>query len=603
MTAPATPATASVVPPVPRFGSWTRVVQVLAVFCLVTAAALVVGHYRSKQADPWKSPTLLALKDQLRQAPKDESLKEQIRALDLRLRQRYFRHLAFCAAGGWLLLAGTSLLVATAKLGGRERQALHLPQARSDAAERAGATARWARRVALATGGGLLLLLAGLLMSAKTVLPKQPAQLDKLIARLTGQDAEDAEAMPSPAEFAGNWPRFLGPTGNAFVPGATAPTNWNVESGAGVLWKTPVPVEGFNSPLVWSNRVFLSGGDATNRSVCAFDTQSGALVWQRPIANVPGSPAKPPEIPEGTGYAASTMATDGRRVYAMFANGDLAAITLEGRVVWARNLGVPHNPYGHATSLAAWQDRLIVQFDQGEAEESRSRLYALHGATGRAVWERPRPVGASWASPIVVDLTNRVLVVALGGQWAIAYSATDGAEVWRADCLIGEIAPSPIFAGGYVVGISPSDKVFALRPDGQGDVTQSHLVWTADDNVPDITSPVSDGQFVYTANSMGAVTCFGLADGKKRWEHETGFEVNASPAVFGDRLYLFGTHGEAVVLAAGGELRELARLELGEPVHASPAYHHGRLLVRTKSALIALGTAGASGPGGTEAAP
>src|SRR5208283_25199 len=152
----------------------------------------------------------------------------------------------------------------------------------------------------------------------------------------------------------------------------------------------PVPSGGFNSPIVWNDRVFLSGGDAARHEVLCFSGQSGQILWRAAVTNVPGSPVKPAEVPESSGVAAATMATDGRRVYAIFANGDLAAFSLEGKLAWSKSFGALQNPYGHASSLVTWEGRLIVQLDQGESEQGKSRLYALDGRTGQVLWQQPR---------------------------------------------------------------------------------------------------------------------------------------------------------------------------------------------------------------------
>ncbi len=567
------------------------------------AVGLLVGvHEWTRRHDPVTSPELAALKARLVAEPQNEALKEQIRALDLTLRQRHAWRLAMYRFGAWFL-AGTALvLVATGKQWASARTAPPRPRPVPDAAERYAEAMRRARSLAAGLGAVALLALAAVGLTARQ---RQPADLaaggEGHPGQLHGRGAVTAATLPSPAEYATNWPRFLGPTGNAHVPLLAPALKFDLATGAGLRWKTPLTAPGFNSPLIWSNRVFLSGGDATNRAVFAFDLASGRLVWERPVANVPGSPPRPAEAPEFSGVAAPTLATDGRRVYALFANGDLAAFTLEGAPVWAKNLGAPHNPYGHATSLVTWQDRLLVQYDQGEPEENLSRLYALEGATGRVLWQKHRPVGASWTTPVVFEAVDKPQIATLGGAWVIAYQLTDGAELWRAKLLAGELAPSPIFVGGLLLGISPGDRLFALRPDGAGDVTASHLVWQNEDAVPDITSPVSNGELVFTVLSHGVVNCYDLKDGRTLWEHELDFEIHASPALVGDRLYLFGTKGPAAVLAVERQPRELARLDLGEGVYASPALAQGVMVVRTVKTLFCVGpepapAAGASAP-------
>jgi outer membrane protein assembly factor BamB len=561
---------------------------VLAGICSVALVVLLTFHIRSRVDDPLQSPQLAALRQKLLAEPKNEALKQEIRVLDLALRQRHARLVSVYAFGGWLLLAGGGLLVWSAKARARLLTTPPTPERSADAAERAAEAARLARWVAGTVGLALAGVLLYVSLPAQSPLPANPADTQKLLARLRGEGTETVD-LPSPAEFAANWPRFLGPAGNAFVSNATFALRFDLTNSAGLRWQTPLTAPGFNSPLIWSNRVFLSGGDATNRSVLAFDLATGKPAWDRPVTNVPGSPAQPPEIPESTGFAASTMATDGRRVYALFANGDLAAFALDGTPAWSKNLGVPHNQYGHAISLATWQGRVIVQYDQAEPEENLSKLIALEGATGRVVWQKPRPVGASWASPVAFNAAGKGQITTLAGELVITYNAADGNELWRAKLLSGEITPSPMFLNGLVIAASPSDRLFALRPDGAGDVTKSHLAWESDENVPDVTSPASNGELVFTVLSHGVVTCYDFKDGKKLWEHELGFDVNASPTIAGDRVYLFGTKGPVVVVEAGRAAKELARFDLGEGVFASPAMAQGVMVVRTAKRLFCVG--------------
>jgi outer membrane protein assembly factor BamB len=258
-------------------------------------------------------------------------------------------------------------------------------------------------------------------------------------------------------------------------------------------------------------------------------------------------------------------------------------------LAWAKHLGVPKNQYGHASSLVPWQDRLLVQFDQGEAGQNRSRLYAFDAATGRLVWERTRPVPESWATPCVADTPTGPQIITLGGALVMAYTATDGTELWRGELLTGEIAPSPIFAGGLVLAVSPTDKLIGLRTEGRGDITQSHLAWMAEDNIPDISSPASNGDLVFVATTYGTVTCYDVKDGKKQWEHELEFELNATPTIARDRLLILGKHGEVLIAEASRQFKQAARFEMGEPILASPAFLADRCFIRTTQTLFCIG--------------
>ena len=397
-----------------------------------------------------------------------------------------------------------------------------------------------------------------------------------------------AAGLPSAEEFQANWPRFRGPGGGGFAPKSEVPLTCDVTSGANIAWTADVPSAGFSSPVVWGGRVFLSGGDESSCEVMCFDTASGKMQWKTAVPKTTGSDEKA-EVPDQCGMAAATVATDGLRVYAMFANGDLAAFNFDGAVAWAKRLATPKNPYGHATSLLTWQDRVIVQFDQGDADDKLSKLYAFDGATGEVAWEQPRPTGASWATPITFDAAGKSQVITLAVPWVISYAAQDGAELWRAEVLDGEVTPSPIFAGGTLFVPSPSVKLQTIRPDGSGDVTKTHLGWVAQDGIPDVTSPVCNGELVFVCDSGGVVTCYDAKDGKKLWQKDLEDGCKASPSVAGSHLCLITAKGTLIMLAAAREFKEEARSELGEQVFASPAFAQNKMFVRGVKHLICVG--------------
>jgi len=406
---------------------------------------------------------------------------------------------------------------------------------------------------------------------------------------IAGATATLAADLPSAEEYQANWPRFRGPGGAGVSAQSGTPLSCDIQTGANITWSAAVPAPGFSSPVIWGDQVFLSGGDEIKREVMCFDSRTGELLWQKAVPRTDGSGDEKVEVPDECGMAAATVATDGRRVYALFANGDLAAFRFDGEVAWSKHLAAPKNPYGHATSLLTWQDRVIVQFDQGEPDDHLSKLYAFDGGTGAVVWQQPRSAGASWATPIVFDAAGKSQLITLAVPWVIAYAANDGTELWRADCLDGEVTPSPIFAGGTLFIVSPSNKLQAIRPDGTGDVTKTHLGWVAEDNIPDVTSPVSNDELVFVVDSSGTLTCYDAKDGKKQWQQDFSEECNASPSIAGNRLYLVTRKGTLVVAEVARQFKELGRSSLGEPVLASPAFAQNRMLVRGMKHLICIG--------------
>jgi len=563
-------------------------------FTLAVAVTMLVSHAAARQEDPLNSPKLKDLKEQLREEPANEKLKESIRQLDLVLRERHFRHLSRMNSGVWLLLIGSGLFVIAAR---RAAPAKRIPLAAAllqkpdaSALVRTARFGRWAVAGAGALCGvGLFWISASTPKSAlSSIANSVPDPNDPATAQSNAPDCA------TPAELAASWPLFRGPSAG-FTSGKNLPVAWDAEAGSGIAWKVPSPCFGFNSPIVFGGNVYFSGGDASKIEVVCLRLADGQVVWRQPLENVSGAPAQPPEIPESTGYAPASMATDGRRVYAMFANGNMGAWTLDGKPSWARGFGALQNAYGHATSLATWMDRVIVQLDQGESDSGKSVLYALDGRTGRPVWQRPRKLGASWASPIVIEAAGKTQIITLSLPWVIAYSAADGAELWRAECLNGEVTPSPIFTAGMVLIASPSDRLLAIRPDGTGDVTKTHVAWTSDENIPDVTSPVSDGELVFMTTTSGTVTCLDVKDGKTLWVHELEMECHASPVIGAKKVYQFTQDGTAVVMEAGREHKEVFRGKLPDSFHATPALLEDKIIVRGMTNIWCIGAPGTGG--------
>jgi outer membrane protein assembly factor BamB len=398
-------------------------------------------------------------------------------------------------------------------------------------------------------------------------------------------DANDYS--PSAQEFASNWPVFRGP-----MPGTVAgtfPTRWNGNTGEGIAWKSKVLLPGWNSPVVWGDRVFLTGADEKNRAIYCFDASNGKMLWTKSVK--PISPGKLPDLSDFSGYAAPTTATDGKRVFAIFPNGDVFACTFDGKVLWARSLGMPESQYGYASSLTSFRSLLIIQFDQASADDGKSALVALQGATGKIVWRTKRPVGGSWASPIAVRSGDQGMVIANANPWAIAYDALSGKELWRANVIAGDVAPSPAFAGDTAYVCNLGAVLAAIRSDGSGDVTKSKVVWRASDGLPDTTSPAANGDFVFLASTDGTVTCYDAKTGKKLWEHayaENTFK--ASPIIVGNLVYLLDTEGNMHVISAKPTFEETATSALGEKTSATPAFIGGRIYIRGENNLFCIST-------------
>jgi outer membrane protein assembly factor BamB len=398
----------------------------------------------------------------------------------------------------------------------------------------------------------------------------------------------EVETFPTLEELAKHWPRFRGAGGSGIAPFDEAPVSVDPESGKGILWKVKVPLSAPNSPVVWGDRVFLTGANEMKREVYSFDAKSGNLLWQEPV---PTRLREPPEVMEdATGFAASTAAVDGKRVFAIFATGDLACFDFQGKRLWMKSYGPLENHYGHASSLLVYRHLLLVLMDQALEDDGKSVLVALDVRSGDVAWEAKRAVDASWITPIVAPTSQGDQVITNASPWVIAHDPLTGAEIWKADCMAGEVAPSPVYADGLVFCVNIDAELVAIRPDGSGDVTDTHIAWYGEDNLPDICSPLATDAFVFLLTSSGRLTCYDAKEGKLLWENKLKIMCNASPSLVGNHIYIFGTKGTFVVAEAAKEFKEVARSELGESVFASPAFQGGRVYVRGQEHLYCLGT-------------
>jgi outer membrane protein assembly factor BamB len=528
------------------------------------------------------SPELNALRAELKKAEEKNDVNritDEILVRDQELRTALQERQTFERAGGWLLAAGAVIFLIAASRAAAYRRRLPHPHPDLNEPQKALTLARLARwsvaGVALAVAGGGVA--TAVLVGAGVVDLTPPKEVQSSLA-----------PAPTAEQLAAEWPVFRGPGGLGLCPDANAPDTWDGTTGAGILWKAPLPLPGHNSPIVWGDRVFLTGADKTQRVVYCFDAATGRTLWQQPVKTAAGSAV--PVVTDETGFAASTACTDGRAVYAIFANADVACFDFSGKPLWARNVGPFSNSYGHATSLLTYKNFLLVQLDQGLPGKSRSSLLALDVATGKTAWETRRNVPQSWATPILIATAQGDQLITCAKPWVIAYNPENGAELWRAGVLEGEIAPSAVFGGGLVYVVNVSAKLTALRTDGTGDVTEKAVAWQAEDGLPDIASPLTDGKRLWLLTTEGGkVTCYDAKAGKPLYEHELKVTCKASPSLAGDRVYVTEEEGGVVHILAAADGKELGKNPLGENVDACLAFHKGRIFIRGAKNLYAVG--------------
>ena len=580
----------------------TRIAQITGAFCLILAILLVINSYQlyrgpgNGKVRLVEARELIPLKTALRQNPRDDLLKQQIRQLDQQLRREYFRRELLASRGGWILLGGLAVFLAALKLSKYlRRPAIPIPNISPRPADPTLTAARAAKSVA-----GTALALATLTtvvvwntsqqwLPALTQSGASPATTTAA-ANTAPAAAIDPAWFPPPEEIAKNWPYFRGPDGSGVTTLNDLPTTWDGPTGKNVLWKSETGLPGESSPVVWGPHVFLTGATAKRREVYCYDAASGKLLWKEPVSTPQGDRAEPPEVTEDTGFAASTAATDGRRVFAIFANGDVTGFTADGKRLWARNLGTPESTYGHAASLTLWHNRVIVVFDQATAKDAKSKIIALDSSTGDPVWTTPRPVANSWVSPIIIHYQDHEQIITSADPFVIAYDPATGKEIWKAKCMHGDVATSPSYANNLIYVGCTDTCIAAIKPDGTGDVTDSHIAWQQEDaGLPDLCSLLCDGPHLYSLVN-GVFHAFDALTGDHLWQFNSKINFQSSPALVNGHILLVSTKGTAIFgdFAKDG-FKESGRCELGEPTGASPAFMPGRIYLRSRKHLFCIG--------------
>jgi outer membrane protein assembly factor BamB len=561
-----------------------KVAFVAALFTAAVIVTLAMSFAHGKRSDPLESAELRALKEQLKQQPKSDEVKAKIRDLDAKLRDTYFLRQSRAVRGAWLLLAGAGVFVLALHVGSRFRPTPPSPPKAAGnelAVAREGAWSRGAVAAAavLIVGGGVALLLGPYAVA----LPETKTEAAAAVV---------AEPPASEVEMAVEWPRFRGPGGLGVSPHKNLPEKWDGKTGENIHWKVEVPLSGHSSPIVWGKRIFVTGANEAQRELYCFDADSGAIVWRKKLENVPDSSGKQPKVGEETGFASCTPATDGRRIYVIYANGDFGAFDFTGRQLWARSFGVPKNRYGHAASLLTYRNLLIVPWDQ----EASGRMVALDGATGKTVWEVSRNLDSGWTTPVVLPVASGDQLITCVNPKLMAYEVLTGKPLWSVSGLEGDVAASPVYGQGLVFATSPHNIAVAVKPDGKGDVTKTHVVWQTEECLPDTCSPVTDGTRVWTLVSEGALNCLDFKTGKPLYTKDLEERFYPSPSIAAGKLFLISVAGHAYYIEAASEFKLLGKMSLGEEVFATPAFQDGRIYIRAKKHLYCIGAGGGAKP-------
>jgi outer membrane protein assembly factor BamB len=248
---------------------------------------------------------------------------------------------------------------------------------------------------------------------------------------------------------------------------------------------------------------------------------------------------------------------------------------MNGKRLWAKNLGVPENHYGYASSLLSFGNTVIIQYDNSNSP----KLLALDMATGALRWSKARTDKITWSSPSIAYIEGKAQLLLMGNPNITSYNPNNGEQNWAVKFLSGEVASSPCSSTGLVFGASEYSSLIAVN------AATGEKLWEANDYLPEVSSPVATGDNVYVATGYGVIACYDAKSGELKKYHETNTEFYSSPVIAEGKIYLFSNSGKAFIYSANSELTPVGSFETGQRTFATPAFTDGRMIVRTEESL------------------
>jgi len=550
------------------------------IFTLIVALTMLLSIIQLKTMDPLDNTAIVSIKEEFDKDPDNTVKAEQVRALDLMARKAYFSSRRQVETGSYLLLAGALIFVLCQRLiAGSEKSLPSIPGERQD---QVSGKVRYTKYLA---GTVALLTVAAIISSfmLRNNLPdlsgKSTARAEKAAGKKEDRKKERAEAADNFKPDPTNYPFFRGQDGRGIAGGDGYPLEWNGESGSNIKWKIQVPKNGKSSPVIWGNKLIVTGADGNTCEVYCINKKTGEIEWSAPASGIPGEPPVPPETDFETGIAAPTAATDGKSVCAIFANGNLVCLDMDGNRKWAKNIGTPANVYGYSCSVIIYEGSLIVQFDSNE----KVSMMAFDTGNGDLKWETMRRGRASWASPVIATFNGEPQVIINGNPEVTAFNAATGKELWTIEVLTGDVAPSLAVNSKMVYAVTDYARLAAIKP-GPG----PSIVWEDNMFTSDASSPVSTENYLFIATGTGDVACYDAMKGDTLWTKYFSDQFYASPIVADEKVWLLDRAGVMHIVNAGPEYQLIAESPLGEPSDCTPAFSDKNIFIRGRNNIYCI---------------
>jgi outer membrane protein assembly factor BamB len=385
--------------------------------------------------------------------------------------------------------------------------------------------------------------------------------------------------------LAQNWPEFRGPTGQGHADARGLPLTWSETTN--VRWKVPIPGKGWSSPVIQGDSVWLTTATAEGktqilRAVC-FHRNTGAILHNVELFRLKA----PGQINSKNSYASPTPVLEDDRVYLHFGAFGTACMTQSGKIVWKTTLEYDNGQHGPGGSPVLYDDLLIVSCDGRDVQYAA----ALDKRTGKIRWKKSRRGYQAYSTPLIVRLPGGDQVVSPGAFRAIAYEPRTGNEIWQVRYGDGfSNVPRPVYGNGcvYICTGFQQPSLLAVRVDGRGDVTNSHVAWSLSRGAPLTPSPLLVGEELYLVSDNGIASCVDSRTGKEYWRERLGGNYSASPVYAEGRIYFLSEEGESPVIAPGKQYRLLATNRLDGQTLASMAVSGDSLFIRSATHLYRL---------------
>lgn len=385
--------------------------------------------------------------------------------------------------------------------------------------------------------------------------------------------AADAEAVDA------EWPQFRGPTGQGHSAAIGLPVTWSETEN--IAWKVAIPGRGWSSPVIRGDQIWLTAADEdrkTLRALC-LDRKSGAIRHNVVVS----TPADPGVVHKKNTLASPTPLLEGNRVYVHFGPHGTACLSKEGELIWKTSL--PHvQGYGPSSSPVLYGDLLIVPCLGTDVRY----LIALDKNSGEPRWKKSFEGRCSEATPLVIHTNDGDQLISNQADRIVAFNPTNGDELWWVTQQNFAQIPRPVFGNGlvFVCGGYFKPEIWAIRPDGRGDVTETHVAWRVNQAAPLNPSPLLVGDQLYLVSDKGIASCLDAKTGDVQWRERLEGDFTASPLVADGRIYFLNEVGVVNVIAPGPSFERMATNTIGGSTLASLTVAGRAIYLRTDTHLF-----------------